>query len=206
MTFRERINEGSGSDGLLYRVAMDGSDGEKKFTLAELCDAGLARRKNVVSTMLMCFGTIGIVGVLWIVAGWSFAYGGDGSLSFFGGFDRVYDCAGGGRANTLCCRLLRPRGTYMKVGHHMAAVTYDESPVWWQELKIIGVDAHGMEEWQGRRLYTFDLVQEWMRDGIYQTEGFITHRFPLARYKDAFAVALKNPPELIKIVLDCSKA
>ena len=125
---------------------------------------------------------------------------------FFGGFDRVYDCAGGGKANTLCCRLLRPRGTYMKVGHHMAAVTYDESPVWWQELKIIGVDAHGMEEWQGRRLYTFDLVQEWMRDGIYQTEGFITHRFPLARYKDAFAVALKNPPELIKIVLDCSKA
>ena len=94
----------------------------------------------------------------------------------------------------------------MKVGHHMAAVIYDESPVWWQELKIIGVDAHGMEEWQGRRLYTFDLVQEWMRDGIYQTEGFITHRFPLSRYKDAFAVALKNPPELIKIVLDCSKA
>ncbi len=42
----QRINEGSGSDGLLYRVAMDGSDGEKKFTLAELCDAGLARRKS----------------------------------------------------------------------------------------------------------------------------------------------------------------
>ena len=42
-----------------------------------------------------------------------------------------------------------------------------------------------------------------MRDGIYETDGFITHRFPLDRYKDAFAVALKNPPELIKIVLDC---
>ena len=42
-----------------------------------------------------------------------------------------------------------------------------------------------MEEWQGRKLYTFDLVQEWMRDGIYKTDGFITHRFPLDRYKDA---------------------
>lgn len=50
---------------------------------------GLARRKNVVNTMLMCFGIIGIVGILWIVAGWSFAYGGDGSLSFFGGFDQL---------------------------------------------------------------------------------------------------------------------
>lgn len=85
----------------------------------------------------------------------------------------------------------------------MAAVNYDETPVWWQELKMIGVDAHGMEEWQGRKLYTFDLVQEWMRDGLYKTDGLITHRFPLDRYKDAFATAIKNPPELIKIVLDC---
>lgn len=37
---------------------------------------GLSRRKNVINTMLMCFGAIGLVGVLWIVAGWSLAYGG----------------------------------------------------------------------------------------------------------------------------------
>lgn len=36
---------------------------------------GLSRRKNVINTMLMCFGAIGLVGVLWIVAGWSLAYG-----------------------------------------------------------------------------------------------------------------------------------
>lgn len=34
---------------------------------------GLSRRKNVINTMLMCFGAIGLVGVLWIVAGWSLA-------------------------------------------------------------------------------------------------------------------------------------
>lgn len=50
---------------------------------------GLARRKNVTNTMLMTFIVIGVVGVLWIVAGWSFAYGGDGSISFFGGFDQL---------------------------------------------------------------------------------------------------------------------
>lgn len=125
---------------------------------------------------------------------------------FFGGFDRIYDCAGGGKANTLCCRLLAPRGTLVKVGHHMAAITYDETPVWWHELKLIGVDAHGMEEWQGRKLYTFDLVQEWMRDGIYKTDGFITHRFPLKNYKAALKLAIENPSDLIKIVLDCQDA
>lgn len=50
---------------------------------------GLARRKNVTNTMLMTFIVIGVVGVLWVVAGWSFAYGGDGSISFFGGFDQL---------------------------------------------------------------------------------------------------------------------
>ena len=50
---------------------------------------GLSRRKNVINTMLMCFGAIGLAGVIWIVAGWSLAYGGDGSNPVFGGFDQL---------------------------------------------------------------------------------------------------------------------
>lgn len=50
---------------------------------------GLARRKNVVNTMFMSFVIIGIVGIVWILAGWSIAYGGDGSSPFFGGFDQL---------------------------------------------------------------------------------------------------------------------
>ena len=85
----------------------------------------------------------------------------------------------------------------------MRAVTFDETPVWWQELNLVGVDAHGMENWQGRKLYTFDLAQEWIRDGIYKVEGFVTHHFKLDDYKAAFRLALENSPEVIKIVLDC---
>ena len=50
---------------------------------------GLSRRKNVVNTMMMVLAVIGVVGVIWVVCGWSFAYGGDGSLPFFGGFDQM---------------------------------------------------------------------------------------------------------------------
>lgn len=50
---------------------------------------GLARRKNVVNTMFMSFVIIGIVGIVWILTGWSIAYGGDGSNPFFGGFDQL---------------------------------------------------------------------------------------------------------------------
>ena len=50
---------------------------------------GLSRRKNVVNTMMMVFGVIGVVGVIWVLFGWSFAYGGDGVLPFFGGIDQI---------------------------------------------------------------------------------------------------------------------
>ncbi len=50
---------------------------------------GLSRRKNVVNTMIMTFMVIGVVGVAWVICGWSFAYGGDGSIPFFGGFDQI---------------------------------------------------------------------------------------------------------------------
>lgn len=50
---------------------------------------GLSRRKNVVNTMLMSFAVIGIVGITWVIAGWSIAYGGDGSNPVVGGLDQL---------------------------------------------------------------------------------------------------------------------
>ncbi len=50
---------------------------------------GLSRRKNVVNTMIMVFASIGVVAITWTLCGWSFAYGGDGSIPFFGGFDQL---------------------------------------------------------------------------------------------------------------------
>lgn len=122
---------------------------------------------------------------------------------FFGGFDRVYDCYGGDWANTMACRLLGPRGVLVKIGHHMCPITFDETPVWWQELTLIGIDSHGMEEWEGRKLYTLDLAQEWIRDGKYTVDGFVTNHFKLDDYKEAMALAMRNPPDVIKVVLDC---
>ena len=128
-----------------------------------------------------------------------------GNKYFFGGFDRIYDCIGGNWSNHTGLRLLKAKGTFVKIGHHMNAVTFDESPVWWQELNLVGVDAHGMEHWQGRDLYTFDLAQEWIRDGIYSVEGFVTHHFKLSQYKEALRLAIQNPPDVVKIVLDCQE-
>ena len=50
---------------------------------------GLARRKNVINTMYMVLSAVGVVGVVWVICGWSIAYGGDGSNPFFGGLDQL---------------------------------------------------------------------------------------------------------------------
>lgn len=126
-----------------------------------------------------------------------------GNKMVLGGFDRIYDCVGGDWANNNCVRWLRARGTLVKVGHHMCGTKFDETPIWWQELKIIGVDAHGMEDFEGKHISTFDLVQELVISGRLDLSCFITHRFPLSDYKKALKLMLKGDKSVIKIVLDC---
>ena len=41
---------------------------------------GLVRAKNALNTMMMCLASFGVVGVLWALAGYSLAFGGDASL------------------------------------------------------------------------------------------------------------------------------
>jgi Amt family ammonium transporter len=48
---------------------------------------GLVRAKNMLNTLLMSFGALAVLGVLWVVVGYSLAFGGgtDGIGNFIGG-------------------------------------------------------------------------------------------------------------------------
>jgi Amt family ammonium transporter len=50
---------------------------------------GLVRAKNVLNTLLMSFGAMALLGVLWVVVGYSLAFGGggEGVHNFIGGLD-----------------------------------------------------------------------------------------------------------------------
>jgi Amt family ammonium transporter len=50
---------------------------------------GMVRRKNFLSTLMMCFVTLGLIGILWVVYGYYLSFGPDklgiiGGLNFFG--------------------------------------------------------------------------------------------------------------------------
>ena len=53
--------------------------------------AGMVRSKNVLSVLVQCFAITALMSVLWVVYGYSFAFGDGGSLNwFFGGFEKMF--------------------------------------------------------------------------------------------------------------------
>jgi Amt family ammonium transporter len=50
--------------------------------------AGMVRSKNVLSTSMHTFAALGIIGVQWVVIGYSLAFGGEGT--FIGGFGNMF--------------------------------------------------------------------------------------------------------------------
>jgi threonine dehydrogenase-like Zn-dependent dehydrogenase len=118
-----------------------------------------------------------------------------------GGFDIVFDIVGTGRSIKDSLRWARAGGTVVFVGISPKMIKTDLSPIWHQEVDLIGSIVHGIEEWDGQHIHGFDLVIGWMRDGLLPIDGIITHRFPLQQYKKAVATASDKRTGAIKIVI-----
>ena len=50
---------------------------------------GLVRKKNVLSVMMQCISLMGIMSIVWVVCGYSLAFGGDILGGYVGGFDHI---------------------------------------------------------------------------------------------------------------------
>ena len=126
-----------------------------------------------------------------------------GTKAIVGGFDVVYDCVGLPDTLRDALRWARARGTVVIVGVYLSRMDIDLTPIWFHEIDLIGVFAHGMEEWEGERLSTFDLIVRWMKEGKIKTEGLIPHRFPLSEYREAVLTAIEQPrTSSIKVIFD----
>jgi threonine dehydrogenase-like Zn-dependent dehydrogenase len=124
-----------------------------------------------------------------------------GNKMLLGGFDIIYDIVGSGLTIKDSLRWARAGGRVMVVGISPRLVKTDLSPVWHQEVTLMGSIVHGLEEWNGQRIHGYDLVMGWMRDGSLPTDGLITHRFPLADYKQAITTAADKRTGVIKALL-----
>ena len=125
-----------------------------------------------------------------------------GNRMLLGGFDLIYDCVGSDRTIRDSLRCARAGGAVVVVGISLRPLKVDLSPIWSQEVELVGSMSHGHDMWQGADRHDYDLVIEFLRAGKLTSAGFITHRFPLDRWREAVDAAKDKRSGAIKVVID----
>ncbi len=120
--------------------------------------------------------------------------------NILGGFDLIYDCVGYSATIHDSLRWLKARGDYVMVGNQLSPVRFDQTPIWNQEINIIGVNSHGCENVNGEKISSFDLTIRMILEGRIRLKGLVTHRFALSDYKKAFRMFRKKKEPVIKVV------
>jgi len=135
-----------------------------------------------------------------------------------GGFDVVFDTIGSPETMQNAILWTRGGGVVVQAGTHLAPSSVDLTPIWHQELTIVGSTGHGSETWpsdagpapwvgwtgdNGAQATTFALAAALMRDQRLTPQLLITHRFPLQEFRQALSVAKdKRTHNSIKVLLD----
>jgi threonine dehydrogenase-like Zn-dependent dehydrogenase len=124
-----------------------------------------------------------------------------GVENLVGGFDLIYDTIGTARTVTDCLRWARARGVVVLVGVAFKPLRVDLTPIWYQEVDLIGMIGHGREEWAGEKIETFALVVKWLREGKMNFDNYISARYPLSAYRQALAHAADKRQRVIRVAL-----
>ena len=129
-----------------------------------------------------------------------------GNKMLLGGYDAVYDTVGTQRTLHDALRWTRAGGALVIVGLSLHLMRIDLTPVWYQEVSLIGSTGHGTETWpigSQQRRDTFAIAAELIEQGGIHPEKLITHRFALTNFREALSTAAgKSRSRAIKVVFD----
>jgi threonine dehydrogenase-like Zn-dependent dehydrogenase len=119
-----------------------------------------------------------------------------------GGFDVIYDTVGNDRSVNDALRWAGAEGTVVVVGIEFAPKSLDYSPVWYQEVRLTGINCHGQETFRGKSMTSFDAALVLYREGKLDFSGFLTHTFPMDDFKSAVKVFFdKKRHQAVKVAL-----
>jgi L-iditol 2-dehydrogenase len=119
-----------------------------------------------------------------------------------GGFDCVFDCYGSTKTINDSFRVAGSGAKILLIGIKIPMLV-DWTPVWLKGLHIMGNLGGAMEEFEGKRLHTFEIVTDLIGKGKLDISELITHRFTLDEYRTAVEVNMnKGAHGAIKTVFD----
>ncbi|SRR6266496_205894 len=123
-----------------------------------------------------------------------------------GGYELIYDTVGSKETIHNSLRWARAGGTVVLVGLNLHTMHLDLTPIWYQEIDLVGTLGHGKEIWPiGSHEYrsTFAIAAEMIESGQLHPEKLITHRFSLNNFREALSTATaKSRSRAIKVVFD----
>ncbi len=131
-----------------------------------------------------------------------------GNQMLLGGYDVIYDTVGSQSTVHNALRWARAQATVVLVGLSLHMMHLDLTPVWYQEINLIGTMGQGMETWPlgtTEQRSTFSVTADMMTNGLLRPEQLITHHFALNNYRQALMTAIdKREQRAIKVVFDYS--
>lgn len=131
-----------------------------------------------------------------------------GNKMLLGGYEVIFDTIGTRKTLHDSLRWARAGGAIVLVGLSLHMMQLDLTPIWYQEIDLIGTLAHGMETWpigSYERRSTFSIAAELIENELIHPEKLITHHFALTNYRSAFSTATaKSQSRAIKVVFDYS--
>lgn len=115
-----------------------------------------------------------------------------------GEYDLVVECAGTEKAVNMAVRLCRARGKVLILGTHWGGLPFPQVPAMMKEITVL---SSFMYSGSGP-VRDFDVAAMLLSRQPAIAGALITHRFPLAQAKQAFATARDRKAGAIKVVLE----
>lgn len=125
-----------------------------------------------------------------------------GNQTLIGGYALTYECSGNAAGLVDALMWTRGRGTLVAVATTGIAM-HDSTPLWFDELNVIGANGRQIEHVDGRDIHTYDLILDWIRQGRLDLSELPVAIYPLKDYKAAFRSLLnRGRMPIVKVVLD----
>jgi threonine dehydrogenase-like Zn-dependent dehydrogenase len=121
-----------------------------------------------------------------------------GAVEVEGQYDLVVDCAGTEKAVNRAVKLCRSKGRVLILGTHWNGLLLQQIPAMMKEVTVISSFMYA----SNGAVRDFDVAATLLSRHREIATALITHRFPLADVKQAFAVARDRKTGAIKVVLE----
>jgi threonine dehydrogenase-like Zn-dependent dehydrogenase len=115
-----------------------------------------------------------------------------------GGVDAVYDSICSPQTIEIGVRVARPRGILSIIGVE-APKRFEWTPIYFKELRLVGSNAFGVEEFRGVRKHAMEHYVDLCASGEVDLSFLVTHRYRLDDWRAAFATAMNKTTGCVKV-------